>query len=319
MLWKSLLAGVGAGIASAVLFLSVSTGTFIGVFVLFLLAPLPITIAGFGWGSISAGVAALAGDSVVAIVGAPRPALLYLAAFGFPAALLSFLTLLRRKTADDAQRQSAAWYPIGSVLAWLAALAGLLAVLGLLSTATSVEGLRNVMRGVLDHMLASGNGPPGLDTQLDGAQTTIIVEVLVAAMIWTTAPMIMAITGFNLWAGAHVSRISGRLERPWPDLAAIVLPRLVPALLSAAIVASFFTGIPGIIGASVASAFLFAYTLVGLAIVHHVTRGLPVRPIVLALVYTALLFLFVPAAPVLALLGIAEPFSPLKRRSLIPA
>ena len=58
------LIGAGAGLVSAALFASAATATSLAG-ILFYLAPLPICLAGLGWGWIAAAVAALAGMVVV--------------------------------------------------------------------------------------------------------------------------------------------------------------------------------------------------------------------------------------------------------------
>jgi hypothetical protein len=72
-------------------------------------------------------------------------------------------------------------------------------------------------------------------------------------------------------------------------------------------------GYPKLISSGFAGALLFAYMLMGLAIIHHVTRGKPQRPFILWGVYFLLLLFNSWMAGVIALLAIAEPISPLRR------
>src|SRR5512147_558267 len=57
---QTALVGIGAGAAAALLFASVTSGTWMSI-PLFYLAPLPIMIAGLGWSHWAAAIAALAG------------------------------------------------------------------------------------------------------------------------------------------------------------------------------------------------------------------------------------------------------------------
>jgi hypothetical protein len=82
-----------------------------------------------------------------------------------------------------------------------------------------------------------------------------------------------------------------------------------------ALVFTFLPGYPGLISSGFAGALLFAYMLMGLAIIHYVTRGKPHRPFILWAVYFLLLLFNSWTAAVIALLAIAEPISPLKRWS----
>ncbi len=80
-----------------------------------------------------------------------------------------------------------------------------------------------------------------------------------------------------------------------------------------ALVFTFLPGYPGLISSGFAGALLFAYMLMGLAIIHYVTRGKAHRPFILWAVYFLLLLFNSWVAAIIALLAIAEPISPLKR------
>jgi hypothetical protein len=71
--------------------------------------------------------------------------------------------------------------------------------------------------------------------------------------------------------------------------------------------------LPGMLGDAVSTACLAAYVLQGLAILHYVTRGYAWRGFALAATYTALLVTGVWGAYAIALIGLAEPISPLNR------
>ncbi|MGB6970436.1 MAG: hypothetical protein WBD76_14420, partial [Methyloceanibacter sp.] len=90
-----LLIGAGAGLVSAALFGSAATATALAA-LLFYLAPLPICLAGLGWGSTSAAVAALAGTLLVAGVLGPATGGIFAIAIGAPLAGLCYLALLAR-------------------------------------------------------------------------------------------------------------------------------------------------------------------------------------------------------------------------------
>ena len=73
---NGLLIGLGAGIASAMLYASAWTGTALGLFVLFFLSPMPIAIAALGWGWAAGGIASAAAFIVVTLAGGPRTSLI---------------------------------------------------------------------------------------------------------------------------------------------------------------------------------------------------------------------------------------------------
>lgn len=314
-----LLIGLATGLVSALLFAQASTGTMLGLFVLFFLSPLPVAIAGLGWGWVAAATAAIVGATAVAIVGTGRAALFHLLTLGAPTALMSYLLLLSRvagpQPAPD-QPPPLEWYPIGRVITWAAAWAGILSVLAVLATASDIATLKTEVRGTIDRMVGAGLPVPGggPNTKLGEAELATLTDLMVATMPGIIASAWMSIATLNLWLAGLIVRASGRLTRPWPDLPALTLPRIFPLLFGVAVLATFLPGFPGLLASGVASALFFPYVLVGLAILHFVTRGSAIRGPLLAAVYTGLVLFNPVSGLLLALIGIAEPISPLKRR-----
>ena len=70
-----LLIGVAAGLVSAVVFASATTGPLLMRMVLFLVTPLALFLAGLGLGPLAAAVAGLAGTLLVLVAGTPMGAL----------------------------------------------------------------------------------------------------------------------------------------------------------------------------------------------------------------------------------------------------
>lgn len=318
------LVGIGAGFASALLFASASTGTIIGVFVLFFLTPLPVAIAGFGWGWASAAIASIAAAASVAVFGGPRAALFHILALGVPVAVFSYLILLSRPvtvpsaTGSD-ETTTLEWYPLGRIVAWTALWAGVVAALGLLTTSTDVEGLRTALGQTLDRMMS---GPAlGAGRELTKQEKDAFISLMTLVFPWALSSMWLAIAIVNLWVAGHVTRLSGRLMRPWPDLSSIALPPVMPLAFGGALALTFLPGMPGLVASGFASAFMFAFMLLGLAILHGLTRGMGLRPFILSLVYTSLIFLSPFSSLIVAMIGLAEPFLRLKRPppdSLLP-
>ena len=129
---------------------------------------------------------------------------------------------------------------------------------------------------------------------------------------WAIASSWLVLAMVNLWAGGHVTRLSGRLVRPWPDLSALMLPGWMALAFAAAVLASMLPDMAGLVASGFASAFMFAFMLLGLAILHGVTRGSAARPMMLGLVYLSLLFLSPISSMAVAMVGLAEPL--LRRR-----
>lgn len=314
-----LLIGVGAGIVSALLFASASTGTLIGLLVLFFLTPLPVAITGLGWGWPAAAVAAVVAPALIGVLLAPRAALLHLFALGLPTVILSYLALLNRPFAGGGSNAPVEWYPIGRIVAVASVWAGGLAALALVTTSTDLDGLRAALRDTFERVFLRQveAAPPGSPT-IGEAEITAFTELMVVSFAGAVATLWMAIAVLNLWLAGLITRASGRLARPWPELAAIRLPRAMPLAFAVAIALTFLPGYPGLMASGFASAFLFAFLLVGLAILHSVTQGMGARPMILGAVYASLVFLNPFSSLVVATIGLAEPVSPLKRKPPSP-
>ncbi len=125
-------------------------------------------------------------------------------------------------------------------------------------------------------------------------------------MIPPAAAVLSTLTNLvNLWLAALVVRFSGRLKRPWPVIADMTFAPYAPALLALAVAALFLPGLTGI-GGEVMSASLFtAYAILGLAVMHTLTRGMNARGVVLTGTYLSV-GLFGWPVLMMALLGLIE-------------
>jgi len=314
-----LLIGIATGLVSAVLFAQASTGTVLGLFVLFFLSPLPVAIAGLGWGWTSAAIAAAVGALAVAFVGTGRAAFVHLLTLGAPTAIFSYLLLLSRPIGAPSTAGGPPpieWYPVGRVVMWISLWAAGLSIVAMLTTATNVAALKGEVRETITRMVEVGIPLPGKGgaSKLGDAEIAALTDFMTATLPGVIASVWMAIATLNLWLAGVAVRASGRLLRPWPDLSTLAVPAAFPLLFGGAIAATFLPGMTGLLASGVASAFLFAYLLVGLAILHFVTRGTSFRGPLLGGIYLALI-LFNPLSGLLvALIGVAEPVSPLRRR-----
>lgn len=308
-----LLASLGAGFVSAIVFASAAAGGIVPRLMLFLITPLPLFLAGLALGWRSAAVAAGSAAIFLAFAGGPLFALMHAATQALPAVLLCYLALLHRDGSSGADGAPIIeWYPLGRLVAWMAAVAAAFAILMLLIAGADREALLNGFKEALGVVLKQrGEGTSGLEPISDADLTRL------AGMALTMMPAFSAMSWMlgmvlNLWLAGRVTLASGRLGRPWPDLAAFALPPVTPLLLIAAIAAAALGGLPGLAATAIAGAIFFAYLLQGLAIVHYATRPYAWRPFALWALYTGLAI--VPGGPILvAILGLAEALKPLRR------
>lgn len=311
-----ILIGIGGGLASAVLFASAASGGGAGRLLLYLLVPLPSVLSGLGWGSAAAGVAALAGTAGVAAALGLKAALMFFLTQAAPVAAICYLALLARPADATAAPNAATleWYPPGHLVTAGVLIAGGLAAVSLLVLGPDLEALRTILRDLIENVFLK-ELPGFKDKTLSAEEVTAVTEFALYALPAASAMTWLGSFLLNVWLAGRITRTSGRLMRPWPDLAAMTYPRWMALALAGAFVLTFTTGYPALLGSGFAGAFFLAYVLMGLAIVHFITRGKPSRPFVLWGVYLSLLVLNTWAALVIALLALMEPFLPLRRHS----
>jgi hypothetical protein len=309
----ALLIGLGAGLVSAVVFASATTGPLLTRTLLFILTPLPLFLAGLGLRPVTAAVAGLSGTVLLVIAGGTAPAVVFAASQAIPVLFLIYLASLHRDVPGGTQ-----WYPVGRIVLIAALIAGTLVAAMLLLLGGDIDVLRTSLRTALDDFVtnelpklpdAPTLGPKDLD-ELTAVALALGPPVLA---MWMMGSLLL-----NMWLAGRITLASGRLQRPWPDLAAMSFPPLAPLLLATATGAGFLSGMPGLIAAGFAGPLFFAYVLLGLAVVHFVTRGRPWRPFALWALYVTLFVMNTFASMAIALLGLAESVWPIRKLNAPP-
>ena len=309
----ALLIGLGAGLVSAIVFASAMTGALLARTLLLILTPLPLFLAGLGVGPVTAAVAGVAGTVLLLVAGSASAAIVFAASQAIPVLILTYLASLRRDVPGGTQ-----WYPVGRIVLAAALIAGVLVMGMLLLLGGDIDALRTALRAALDDFVtnelpklpdAPTLGPKDLD-ELTAVALALGPPVLA---MWMMGGFLL-----NMWLAARITLASGRLQRPWPDLAATSYPPFAPLLLAAATGAGFLSGMPGLIAAGFAGPLFFAYVLLGLAVVHFVTRGRPWRPFALWALYITLFVMNTFASMSIALLGLAEAVWPIRKLNAPP-
>lgn len=289
---------LAAGAASALMFASPASGEPISL-VLAVLAPLPLMVAGMSWGPLAAsigGIAAALGFSV--LFGLPY-GIGFAAAVAVPAWWLAHLALLGRPTGRDNPSDAAApqleWYPVGRIVLWIGAVAGLLTFAAMLMLGTDAASIHEALRKDLMGVLEAAKIPLS-------PETTPLINAVIAISPPIAAASSMTTLAFSVWAAAKVTAMSGRLRRPWPDLRATALPPMTLAALFAAIGLCFAGGLVAIAAGIATSALLMAYAVTGFAVLHTLTLGWKSRGFWLGSTY-ALVMMF--GWPVLLMVALA--------------
>jgi Predicted membrane protein (DUF2232) len=304
MMIQIVIIGIGAGAAAALLFASVTSGSWLSI-PLFYLAPLPIMIAGLGWSHWAAMTAALAGALGLGAVFGTVFLLAFAAGAGFPAWWLGYLAMLARPVAvSDGSGQGAAsfeWYPPGRLVVWAAVLGVLVVIVAIPNFGIDADSFRAGLRDALNAIMRVNNGTPARA----GSNTERLLEILVNAIPPAAAVLATITNLLNLWLAARVVKFSGRLARPWPQLSSMTFPPLMTAALGVAIVLSFLDGMLGIVGGIVAASLLLVYGVLGFAVLHAITQGMSARPFVLSITYAGVILLGWPMLA-LCLVGLVD-------------
>ena len=301
--------GVIAGLTAALLFAAPLGGT-VFAFPLFLLASLPIAIAGLGWGSLAGGVALIAASLAIGAFFSPLAAVLFVCLSGGPIFWLARLTVLSRPTDAADPSRGHEWYPLGRILLHAAfVVAGGIVIAGFL-TGFDPDALAIDLADSLARWLAAA---PDFGPAPTADQLLPFVRVNLVVMPYVIAALGLLLVIFNLWLGAVIAKASGRFARPAERLWTVALPNAGPIGFIVALGAALLPGPPGEVAGAFAGSLGCAVAIVGLAVLHAVTQGSGARSFILGLTYM-ILFVFGFPIVLFALLGLGESFFHLRAR-----
>ena len=267
-------------------------------------APLPIMIAGVGFGPLAGGLAIIVGAIFVGlfdmrlghlVLSGLRPPgaagldiLVFLIVLGLPTLLLS--SAGRRAPLVATTPSARPEERLLGLIAMIAVVFASLSISLIFAIAIAANGgfdafnvlmtstFETIWKLVAEHRPL----PKGIDAGQFAKQLT-----------WLMPPLMSA--GFvifylsNLWLAARIAQASDLLGIPWPDIPQhLRLPRLAAVALAVASGLSFTGGLLGLVSRVVSAALIAALALQGLAVVHAVSRGKGSRTAMLIIVYLTL-------------------------------
>ncbi|MEW7007725.1 DUF2232 domain-containing protein [Lentilitoribacter sp. EG35] len=301
---NSLLIGLLAGVASAILLLASGQPSLLSIF-LFAAAALPIFIAGLGWSNQASFTAVTSTFIILAIAASPETALVSTVTTLLPSAWLSHLTTLAR-SADEVggPDDKLVWYPFPQIMLHLATLMvfATLMIGWLIDYGPDVVG--QVVAAFIDAFNQSGEQPIAI--QNIEAMTTTLTKLLpfIQSAMW----VIILFTAWYL--AGHIVRLSGRSKRPRDDMhTSLRMPSLALIFLGGGLVLMFFDGTISYIGAAIAGGFGAGFMMAGLALFHKNTLGKLWRGAALWTVYVLILLFSIPAI-IFAIMGLLEAGKP---------
>ncbi|MDF2115574.1 hypothetical protein PY365_08340 [Roseiarcaceae bacterium H3SJ34-1] len=317
-----ILIAIGAGLAAALLFYIPVKGTALAM-VLATFASLPIMIVGLAFSPLTALIAAIAGSLVLAIALNEILAATFAFSAALPAWWLTRLAWLARPVVTGEPAAAAdglVWYPLGHLLAWIAALAAAISIGGLLLAlyrfgsfdAFLDEAVRR-MSPMIDMIFDRGRGMPA------GITSDELARIFIQAMAPVFAGWTVATTVLNLWLAGRIALISQRLGRPWfPVPESLHLPRTILYAFVVGFALMLTGGFFRVTGYTLVAAFGTALAFQGLASLHMASRPSRVRTTMLTVLYTTIFVLFPLPLPLLAAVGLIDMLTGIRTRSAKP-
>lgn len=298
---------IAAGAASALLAAGVAAGSLLAV-PLFYLAPLPVMIAGIAFSPWAALGAMLIATVSLGVVFGRTFVIAYALGMGGPAFGLSYAALLARE--NKAARDGLQWFPVGTLILMAAGFATLAVTVALFTMASDYEAYKSAIIAAFEALVTGDGGPAPASGAADAATT----GALVAHVLPPMAGVLSMVSQLAcLYLAGRAARVSGRLQRPWPDLSTFRLPPVTSVLLPAALILSLMPSLIGLAASVAAATLVLAYALAGFALVHALTRGHSARFLVLSGMWFTCLVLGWPIIA-MAVLGFVDAMFDLRTR-----
>ena len=291
----------GAGVLSALLFLTVAVGS-LGAMIFCYLAPLPLFAMGLGAGLVSAATAGATATALIGLIAGVIPAASYVVLFVSPVVVLVRYALLSRIAANGQLE----WYPPGRLVMWLVTIGAVTFFAGVLLISggrTVEERLKSVLGPALSQY-AQGTAQDQLQAVIDFFARLPSIMVLV----WLLVIAATGILAQGLLAGF------GRSLRPTPPIAAIELPRPAGIVTALALTANVLaTGWLEFAGRNLLLLMAVAFFFAGLGVVHGLVRGAYRLVVLIAFYFSMIPFLMV-IPPVVAAVGFVDHWLHFRRR-----
>ncbi|MBT7267543.1 MAG: DUF2232 domain-containing protein [Rhodospirillaceae bacterium] len=307
-MYKETTVAIGAGLASALLSVAIAFGSGLGLLLVYF-ALLPILLIGLSQGHRSGSIAAIAGVFGTIFLTNIFQGALYSVSVALPAWLVVRYGLMSHTARDG----STTWFPIGEILARLAALGGIALVLGAITYFDAEGGIVKVIEEFLDKILAARLqfGSP--------AQRHLLVERLVPLFPAISAASWILMTLVNSLLAQTILIRAGRNLRPAAQYSSINAPEwLYWGLVGAGLMALLGSGSFEYVGRNLAIVLAIPFFFIGLGVIHTLAKLLRSPSIAL----TAFYFLMVIsswAIFVVAIIGFFEEWNDLRHRFGAPA
>jgi hypothetical protein len=302
---RGLLIALVGGLASAIFFLAIRTGV-PGATALTYLASVPILAVGLSQGLLNTAIATIVACLSIALGIHVTAAGIYIAIAAIPALIVIRQSLFSQPGTTTEELE---WYPIGLVLSCLTAY-GLIVLTG---TSLYFLGDEGGLTGRSQQLLSSVFAK----VSADNPQITIPLEGIARYLPGMLLSVWLLISIVNATLAQNVLSRIGHAIRPLPNYSSIELPNWMSLALAIVILLSFFSGVFGDFGRNASPLLSTPFFLLGLAVIHTLSRRVSARGPVLFGVYFLLVIVGWLSALVV-LLGVLEQWISLRERFAAP-
>ena len=306
-----------AAFASGLLFVFGLTSSFWGLF-LIVCSPLPIYLAGLGWGSLASGFAGVLAIVCVMVFLDPVMTSIYSVGFVIPAFILTHLAI----QPVDGSEDNPIWLT-SSALARAFLVVGLLEITVATSAVAMTEaGLAGTIRGNLSEVTGwfegGGDETGQAVAELVDFWDSLVLGALVGGIMISHVVMGALAQGLlvSLAKPMRSSPVFWQLRLPaWPSIAAVVVA--TAALGIDALAGDRGADLPAFLVYLLTGLVLVLCTgflLQGLAVLHALTRGMGMQPLILMGSYVVVLVFLPFGAMAFAAVGFAECWAGFRER-----
>jgi len=303
---RELLFPLGAGICSALLFLSPAIISVAGVILVYF-APLPVAMTGFALGysaaSIAAAVSALSvGFILITVGGLPGLFTVILITMYMPILLIIYLGLKQTSASEG----TLSWYPAGGVLNWLT----ILGLIFFLVVAAILAASDLGFKGTTEAVLVSGIELFSTNQSNLNQPVTAQLKALVPSVAQTLPSTVINtwmifLPVLNCVLAQRIISAQGNNLRPTPQYKNIEIPIWLLPVGGFAVVLAFFSGEIAFWGLNIFLIVSVPFFFIGLSVMHSISAAWPGRRVLLSGIYLFLVLMHWPAL-ILVTLGVME-------------
>ena len=304
---QTLAMGVVAGLSSALIFASILTQSSFALLIT-IVAPLPLLIASMGWTTYAGAFAIAIAGIVLSLFTHADVVYAFLMMIALPSSILAAATTLQVRrltlqhdatTGQNHINTRSWWLSSGVLLVICVVLASIMIVMSAIRSG-SYELYTGFLRKTCEALIRFHLGIK--DQQPIVLPDNMNVDDVLSMMV-SIIPVCMGLVmtlylAFNVWMGARLVAMSGRLPRPLVSIHQLALPREMTLVMIVSAGLSILPEYFGFLGRAMTGAILGAFIIQGAVALHvlssgiqSLTLGVKSRTILLGLFYATLFLL----------------------------